>query len=123
MEKLLAIVFMAIVVEGLVEYVKLGLQKSICAEIVATMVLGVAIAFLYDLDIFAALGIMARFEYVGNVLTGLVISRGSNYVFDLIGKFSEVEQEIKVVLDKDEIRPSDEFNSDEVNHEKEEGQG
>ncbi len=116
MEKLLAIVFMAIVVEGLIEYVKLGFQKSMCAEIIAGMILGIAVAFLYDLDIFAALGIVARFDYVGNVLTGLVISRGSNYVFDLIGKFTEVDEVIKESL----ARPEDE---EMVMDHKEEGEG
>lgn len=123
MEKLLAIVFMAIVVEGLVEYVKLGIQKSICVEIISTMILGMGVAFLYNLDIFAALGIVARFDYVGNILTGLVISRGSNYVFDLIGKFSEIENDLSNVFKPDEVRPLDEVNVDEINHEKVEGEG
>ncbi len=123
MEKLLAIVFMAIVVEGLIEYVKLGIQKSICGEIIACMVLGVAIAFLYDLDIFSALGITARFAYVGNVLTGLVIARGSNYVFDLIGKFTEIERDLDTVLKGDEAREELELNDDMVDHEIVEGVG
>lgn len=113
MEKLLAVVFMAIVVEGLIEYVKLGIQKSICIEIVAAMVLGIAVAFLYDLDVFAALGIMARFDYVGNIMTGLVISRGSNYVFDLIGKFSEAEDILQASLEMPEDEVSLENHMDE----------
>lgn len=116
MDKLLAIVFMAIVVEGIIEYVKLGFQKSICAEIIACMVLGIAVSFLYNLDIFAALGIMARFDYVGNIMTGLVIARGSNYVFDLIGKFTEAEEVLDTILHGDDARPEDELNVEEVMH-------
>lgn len=116
MDKLLAIVFMAIVVEGLIEYVKLGIQKSMCVEIIAAMVLGIAVAFLYNLDVFSALGIVARFDYVGNIMTGLVISRGSNYVFDLIGKFSEAQE----ILEESLARPEDE---EIVEHHEEIGEG
>jgi hypothetical protein len=122
MDKLLAIVFMAMVVEGIIEYVKLGFQKSFCAEIIASMIIGPSIAFLFDLDIFSALGIVARFDYVGNILTGLVIARGSNYVFDLIGKFTEAKEELDTILKGDEARP-DEVNEDVVNHESVEGIG
>lgn len=122
MDKLLAIVFMSIVVEGIIEYVKLGFQKSICAEIIASMIIGVGVAFLFDLDIFSALGITARFDYVGNILTGLVVARGSNYVFDLIGKFTEAQEELDTILKGDEARPN-ELNEDTVNHERIEGVG
>ena len=94
-----------------------------CAEIIGAMVCGVGIAFAYHLDLFSAVGITTDVPYISNVLTGLVIARGSNYVFDLIGKFTEAEEQaIKLTQEQAEnmsyTRPEDEINEDTVNHER-----
>jgi len=118
-----ALLFFAILIEGFVEYIKLSIQKKMCAEIIGAMVCGVGIAFAYHLDLFSAVGITTDVPYISNVLTGLVLARGSNYVFDLIGKFTEAEgKAIELTQEQAENmsihRPEDEVNEDTVNHER-----
>lgn len=118
-----ALLFFAILIEGFVEYIKLSIQKKMCAEIIGAMVCGVGIAFAYHLDLFSAVGITTDVPYISNVLTGLILARGSNYVFDLIGKFTEAEEKaIELTQEQAENmsihRPEDEVNEDTVNHER-----
>lgn len=123
-EKILTIVLFAILIEGTVEYVKLAFQKKMCGEIIGAFVFALIIAIAYKLDFIEAyMGLEPIIPYLGNVLTALVMARGSNYMFDLIGKFTEAEEILQRELEGDEARPEDEFNEDKVNHEVVEGIG
>ena len=118
-----ALLFFSILIEGFVEYIKLSFQNKMCAEIIGAMVCGVGVAFAYHLDFFSAIGITTDVPYISNVLTGLILARGSNYVFDLIGKFTEAEEDaIKLTKEQEEnmaiARPKDEVNEDVVDHER-----
>ena len=87
MEKFFAIIALAILIEGIVTYVK-ELKNEFHWGLVAPIVLGVFVAIAYKLDIPAELGIVANLPYVGEVLTGIIMARGSNYLYDLIGKLT-----------------------------------
>ena len=88
------IIAVAILIEGLVEYGKNianmfydGDKKTAITQIV-TIVVGIALAFAFNANMFVPLGLTVN-NYVGMVLTGIVMSRGSNYVSDLIGKIGQ----------------------------------
>lgn len=121
---ILAVILFAILIEGTVEYIKLSIQKKMCAEIIGAFLFALVISIAYKLDFFYAwLGLEPIIPYLGNVLTALVMARGSNYMFDLIGKFTEAEEELDTILKGEEARPVDEVNEDRVNHETDEGVG
>ena len=121
---ILAVILFAILIEGTVEYIKLSIQKKMCAEIIGAFLFALVITIAYKLDFFYAwLGLEPIIPYLGNVLTALVMARGSNYMFDLIGKFTEAEEELDTILKGDEARPVDEVNEDRVNHEMDAGVG
>lgn len=121
---ILAVILFSILIEGTVEYIKLSFQKQMCKEIVGAFVFALLIAIGYKLDFFEAyLGLEPIIPYLGNVLTALVMARGSNYMFDLIGKFTEAQEILDTMLEGDEARPDDEFNEDKVDHESIEGVG
>ena len=127
-KSLTALVFFAILIEGMVEYVKLGIQKNMCAEIIGAVVAGLIVAFGFHLDLFAAVGITTDVPFISTVLTGIIVARGSNYVWDLIGRFTEVEKSVVKLTEEqqenmDIVRPDEEFNEDNVAHESEEGVG
>ena len=88
------IVAVAILIEGLVEYGKTiadmfdSGEKRIALIQVITIVIGIGLAFAFDADMFIPLGLTVN-HYIGMVLTGIVMSRGSNYVSDLIGKLGQ----------------------------------
>lgn len=88
------IIAVAILIEGLVEYGKTianmfyeGDKKTGVTQIV-TIIIGIALAFAFNANMFVPLGLTVN-NYVGMVLTGIVMSRGSNYVSDLIGKIGQ----------------------------------
>ena len=88
------IVAVAILIEGLVEYGKTiadtfndGEKRTALIQVI-TIVIGVGLAFAFDADMFVPLGLTVN-HYIGMVLTGIVMSRGSNYVSDLIGKLGQ----------------------------------
>lgn len=127
-KSLTALVFFAILIEGMVEYIKLGIQKNMCGEIIGAMVGGLVVAFGFHLDLFAAVGITTDVPFISTILTGIIVARGSNYVWDLIGKFTETEKSvIKLTEEQKENmaieRPDEEVNEDNVIHEKTEGEG
>ncbi len=88
------IVAVAILIEGLVEYGKNiadmfygGDRKTAVTQII-TIIVGVFLAYAFNADMFIPLGLTVN-HYIGMVLTGIVMSRGSNYVSDLIGKIGQ----------------------------------
>lgn len=88
------IIAVAVLIEGLVEYGKTiidmateGEKRKALIQVI-TIAVGIALAFAFDADMFIPLGLAVN-HYIGMTLTGIVMSRGSNYVSDLIGKISE----------------------------------
>lgn len=81
----------AIVVEGIVSYSKLiFVDKRFQWQNVAAIGLGVIIALAYRIDLFDIAGLAATIPYVGTVLTGILLSRGSNYIYEIIKKITAV---------------------------------
>ena len=96
--KLIAvIVFAAATGEGINEFFFLpwldGLKDKWNETVVVQIMrlwsglVGVGIAWELNLNIFALLEADMRHPLMGNILTGLLIGRGSNYVHELINRF------------------------------------
>jgi hypothetical protein len=49
-----------------------------------SIIVSVAVAVVYGLDFFDAVGLDAVIPYFGMVLTGIILSRGSNYISDIL---------------------------------------
>lgn len=89
------IIAVAILIEALVEYAKTIMkmvedgEKKTAITQCATVVLGVLLAFAFNADLFVPVGIEVN-HIVGTVITGIVASRGSNYISDFIKRISEI---------------------------------
>ena len=92
MEMIVMVLIAAVLVEALVEYGKqivCGFASDewhaavlqLCAIVVAVL-----LCLLLGADMFEAIGIPIAVPHVGTVLTGVFVSRGSNYISDLISK-------------------------------------
>ena len=90
MDKFLALVSMAILVEAIISYVQE--IKTIKSPLMWSILLGVIVALVYGMDVPNLLGINARIPFVGEVLTGVIMARGSNYLYDLIGRFTNLNE-------------------------------
>lgn len=84
--EILGILALAIFIEGTVEYflAKEGAHQPALKYI--AVILGVVLAIAYDVDILSDLaGMQSIVPLIGNVVSGVVIGRGSNVVNDFIG--------------------------------------
>lgn len=87
MEQFFGIILMAIVIEGIVTYVKeIVVDKHISWQELTAVLLGVLVAIGYNTDLFAIFNMQSSIPYLGQILTGLLLARGSNYVFELLKK-------------------------------------
>ena len=77
--------FLAIIIEGIISYSKeFFVNGNFKWQMLVSIAIGVLAAVAFNLDIFAQMGMVSRIPFVGCVLTGILVSRGSNYIFDLI---------------------------------------
>ena len=98
MKEISIIIMVSIVLEGLVEYAKTIIHmveereyKTAITQAI-TIVLGIFLAFAFHLRLFSALseifeGLSVN-ETIDIVLTGILFSRGSNYISDLISRLT-----------------------------------
>lgn len=57
-------------------------------NMIFSIILGIIISISYNLDIMEKMEFKSSVPYIGNILTGIMISRGSNYIFDMLKKFN-----------------------------------
>lgn len=89
--KTFGIASFAILIEAIITYFnQFFVQENFCWQMLFSIALGIVIAVAYRLDIAAYFNLTSQIPYVGCVLTGILLSRGSNYVFDLISKFTNI---------------------------------
>jgi hypothetical protein len=80
-----SLIFLAVIVEGIITYIKEFFVKgNLRWEMLISILIGVFVAVAYGVDLFALVGLYSFIPYLGSILTGILISRGSNYVCDLL---------------------------------------
>lgn len=81
----------AIVIEGIVTYVKtFFVDGKLQWQMLVGIALGILVAVTYSIDVFNIVGMTTTIPYVGCVLTGILLSRGANYIFDLVDLLAKV---------------------------------
>lgn len=79
------IICAAIIVEGIIAYVKtFFVDGKIQWQMITSLVLGIVVTLAYSLDLLALCGLESNIPFIGQVLTGILLSRGANYIADLI---------------------------------------
>lgn len=85
--KTFGIASFAILIEVIITYLnQFFVQENFCWQMLFSVVLGIVIAVAYKLDLPAHFNLNSQIPYVGCVLTGILLSRGSNYLFELLKK-------------------------------------
>lgn len=78
------LVIIAILVEAIWENLKMVWQNGkFNINMIGALVLGILICILAKVDIFELVGIGLYYKVMGYILTGIVVSRGANFVNDL----------------------------------------
>lgn len=90
MEVILQIAVLGFLVEALVDTLKLlYADGKIIKSKLVSIVIGLVVALAVGADIFDAIGITTQFPIVGVVSTGILISRGGNFIHDLVDRIKE----------------------------------
>lgn len=97
MQSLFLVLALAVTVEALVEYCKSivkafsdGQIKTAVTQLVA-IVIACFLCIMTNVDIYTYLSIQFKFPVIGYLLTGIIVSRGSNYVSDFAKKISSIK--------------------------------
>lgn len=84
-DKIVETISFAVLTESIITYFK---EFFVCGDFSFSMlfsiILGIIIAVAYKLDLPGYLDLKSSVPYVGNILTGILISRGSNYLYDIL---------------------------------------
>ena len=90
-EKITMVVPLAIMIEAIITYInQFFVSGEFCWEMLLSIIFGVFISISYEIDIPKYLNLNSRIPYLSNILTGILISRGSNYIYDLMAKIIQI---------------------------------
>lgn len=94
---ILSLVVLALIGEAVWETLKLTWQGGkVSVDRIGALAIGLLLAIGTGLDLMAMVGVPLHIPYVGMALTGLLISRGANFVHDLLASINNVQQNTKV---------------------------
>lgn len=89
-----SILVMAIVVESVVDIIKdVFVNKTVMWQKIVSIVLGIVVAIGFGVDLFAMFGLTSTIPYLGTVLSGLLMSRGANYINDILAKITSYKND------------------------------
>ncbi len=82
-----ALVIVAILVEAIWENIKMVFpNKKFSISMLGSLLVSILICVLTKVDIFPVVGLTISVPVIGSVLTGIIVSRGANFVNDLFTK-------------------------------------
>ncbi|MBR2579272.1 MAG: hypothetical protein IKE41_03970 [Clostridia bacterium] len=80
-----------VLVEGVITYLNnFFIIGELYYQMVLSLALGIFIAVAYKIDLLKLVSIESDIPYVGSVLTGILFSRGSNYIYDILKNFNRI---------------------------------
>lgn len=92
------IIIAALIAEALWETSKLFWQKGkLNIDRVGAVIIGIVLAFLARVNLFDVVGMPISIPFIGEVLTGLLLSRGANFLHDIIGSINGVYSKTKKI--------------------------
>ena len=78
-----------IILEGIITYINdFFAIGELHYQMILSLIFGIFIAVAYKIDLLKLADIESEIPYIGCVLTGILFSRGSNYVHDILKTLS-----------------------------------
>ena len=88
--EILTLIILALLCEAVWETLKMTWQDNkVSIDKIGALLIGLTIAFVTGADLLALVNIPSLVPYVGVVLTGVLISRGSNFIHDFLKKINK----------------------------------
>lgn len=92
------LVLLAGISEALWETSKLfWVKDKVNVDRVGAVIVGVLLSIATGLDLFKIVGIPIYIPFLGSILTGLLLSRGANFIHDIIGSMGIVYNDKKTI--------------------------
>lgn len=89
------LVIVAILIEAIWENLKMVWQNGkFSIDKIGSLVISILICILAKIDIFPIVNLSISIPVIGSILTGIIVSRGANFVHDLFNKISG-DKEVK----------------------------
>lgn len=85
MEAITTIIVVALLIEAVIETFRMVFEGGVAWQNVAAIVLGILLSYFCHIGIMAALGIDVPM-LVDVIITGILLSRGSNFISDLFDR-------------------------------------
>lgn len=93
MSSFFPLIAVAILIEGLISYgQQIYKNGSIQWQIVAALILSGLLCYDMGLNFFVMLGFIEQWPIIGVIATAIILSRGSNYMFELYGQLTSWRQ-------------------------------
>lgn len=115
---LIGLLILALIGESIWETLKMTWQNGkVSVDRVGALIIGLLLAFGSGLDLLSLVGVPLVIPYLGVFLTGLLISRGANFIHDLISSVNNLKENTKIITGTvpeapKEINPSGEITND-----------
>ena len=84
MEAITIIIVVALLIEAVVETIKMTIEGGLHWENLVAMILGILLSWACGIGLMSAVGIAV--PVVDIIITGILLSRGSNFISDLFDK-------------------------------------
>ena len=89
------LIIVAILIEAIWENIKMVWQNGkFSIDKIGSLVISILICILAKVDIFPIVNLSIMVPVIGSILTGIIVSRGANFVHDLFNKISG-DKEVK----------------------------
>lgn len=83
------LIAVALLIEGIISYGRqVYKNKKIQWQIIVALIIALVFCYNADINFFAILGMVERYPDVGKVATAIIMSRGSNYLFEFYNQLT-----------------------------------
>lgn len=84
------LITVAVLVEAIWENIKMIWQNGkLSIDRIGSLIIGILVCILVNIDIFTIVQIPVNIPIIGCILTGIIISRGANFLHDLINRLTK----------------------------------
>lgn len=92
MQNLFLIIIVSILAESIWETLKMTWQNGkVSIDRIGALIVSLVLSLGTKMDLLALLGLETTIPYMGSFLTGIIVSRGSNFTHDLLTKVNNTK--------------------------------
>lgn len=92
-KNILKLVYISLFIEAIITYAnEFFILPSSPWQMLISLFMGIAVSIAYGIDLPAYLELNSNVPCLGNIITGIILSRGSNYIYDFISNLNSMSK-------------------------------